>query len=101
MLERYIQVKRVPWAKELVELYNHAEQRKFMDSYILDATGGVANCARKEIPDKTEKILTLRFSGNKDVPESIHIEGTVRKAYICPHKQVWCRIAFNPKLENI
>lgn len=101
MLERYVKVKTVPWAKEMVELYNHSGTNRFLNSYILDTHNGVASCARKELPEKAEKVLTLKISGNKDVPESIHIEGVERKGYICPFKQVWIKTAFDPETELI
>lgn len=101
MLERYVKVKTVPWAKEMVELYNHASTNRFLNSYILDTHNGVASCARKELPEKSEKVLTLKISGNKDVPESIVIEGEERKGYVCPFNQVWIKIVFDPELELV
>jgi len=100
MYERYIQVKRVKWAKQLVELYNHADKQKFLNSYILDETHGVANCARKEPMSKTKEILTLEIHGNREKPEAIRINGTKRVGYICPHNQVWVKYPYRPESEK-
>jgi len=100
MYERYKKVKYVGWARELVKLYNHADTNKFLEAYILDESFGIANCVRKEEPEKSEEILVLSINGYKDVPDSIVIRGRVETGYICPHKRVWVEMPGFKKLRE-
>lgn len=100
MYERFIQVSRVPWAKALVLAYNHADTQKFLNSYVLDETHGVANCVRKEPMGKSKEVLTLKIHGNRDNPQHIRIEGTKRIGYVCPHNQIWIKYPYRPDEEK-
>ena len=100
MYERYIKVKRVGWARELVKLHNHADTNKFLEAYILDESHGVSNCARKEKPELETEILILSLSGYRDVPDRIVIKGRTEPAYICSHKKVWVEMPGFKKLRE-
>ena len=100
MYERYKKEKFVGWARELVTLYNHADTKKFLEAYILDESRGIANCARKEKPEKETEILVMTLNGYKDVPDSIVIKGRTETAYICPHNRVWVEMPGFKKLRE-